>query len=193
MGTADMDGILEKVRDFAAKAHEGQERKYSDEPYITHPVRVMEICREYTDDITILSAALLHDVLEDTEVGSEELLSFLENVMGHDKAKQTLKLVIELTDVYVKKDYPSWNRRKRKAKEADRHGSTSAASQTVKYADILDNVNGIVKADTDFAPVFLYECRALLKRIDKGNSELYQKAVYKVNEQIDVLKERKRK
>lgn len=192
MEAANMDEILEQVRSFAAKAHEGQERKYADEPYINHPVRVMEICRKYTDDVTVLAAALLHDVLEDTEVDREEMLSFLEKIMGPDKARQTVQLVTELTDVYIKADYPQWNRRKRKAKEAERHATTSEKSQTVKYADIIDNTEGIVRADSDFAHVFLYECRDLLKRIDKGNRELYQKAVDLVNEQIGILNERNR-
>lgn len=57
-----MEEVLEQIRDFADKAHGEQMRKYTPERYIVHPVRVMKICREYTDDITVLAAALLHDV-----------------------------------------------------------------------------------------------------------------------------------
>ena len=57
---------LEKIRHFADQAHGGQLRKYTPERYIVHPVRVMETLKKYTDDLTVLAAALLHDVLEDT-------------------------------------------------------------------------------------------------------------------------------
>ena len=37
-----MNQVIEKVQDFAGKAHAGQKRKYTPEPYIVHPVRVMQ-------------------------------------------------------------------------------------------------------------------------------------------------------
>src|SRR5690606_23122807 len=99
------------------KAHGEQLRKYTPDRYIVHPIRVMLICQEYTDDIAMLSAALLHDVLEDTPVQKDELKGFLMTVMSPEQAITTLKYVVELTDVFTKKDYPALNRRKRKLKE----------------------------------------------------------------------------
>lgn len=60
----DMERI-EKAFYFAAKAHEGQKRK-SGEPYITHPIAVSQIVDEWSLDSVSLIAALLHDVVEDT-------------------------------------------------------------------------------------------------------------------------------
>jgi guanosine-3',5'-bis(diphosphate) 3'-pyrophosphohydrolase len=51
---------------FAAAAHEGQQRR-SGEPFITHPVGVAKICAQLHLDEQTLAAALLHDVVEDTE------------------------------------------------------------------------------------------------------------------------------
>jgi guanosine-3',5'-bis(diphosphate) 3'-pyrophosphohydrolase len=178
-----MDIFLEKIRDFAAKAHGDQRRKFADEPYIAHPVRVMETCAAYTHDTAVLAAALLHDVLEDTPVTKQQLDEFLRSVMETSKAQKTLALVDELTDRFVKKNYPQWNRRKRKAKEAARLATTSAESQTVKYADIIDNAS-IAGEDTDFAKVFLLECKSLLKTLDKGNQQLYQRALQTVEEAL---------
>jgi (p)ppGpp synthase/HD superfamily hydrolase len=79
-----MEEILQQVRDFADKAHGGQMRKYTPERYIVHPVRVMNICREYTSDVTILAAALLHDVIEDTPVKKEEIREFLLTLLPPD-------------------------------------------------------------------------------------------------------------
>jgi (p)ppGpp synthase/HD superfamily hydrolase len=62
----DQEKILAAITDFADIAHGSQMRKYTPERYIVHPARVMRLCQEYTDDVTVLAAALLHDVLEDT-------------------------------------------------------------------------------------------------------------------------------
>lgn len=171
-----MDQVVEKVKAFAAKAHEGQKRKYTPDDYIVHPVRVMQLCKEYTSSVPVLCAALLHDVLEDTEVNRAELQHFLLSVMNEADAHKTTQLVIELTDVYIKPDYPQWNRDKRKKKEAERIEKTSAEAQTIKYADILDNCKEIVQYDREFGPRFLKECKMLLQRIHKGNEQLYSRA-----------------
>jgi GTP diphosphokinase / guanosine-3',5'-bis(diphosphate) 3'-diphosphatase len=56
----------------ARDAHEGQTRS-SGEPYIIHPVAVARILAEMRLDLETLQAALLHDVIEDTQVTKEEL------------------------------------------------------------------------------------------------------------------------
>lgn len=59
--------LIERALRVAATAHEGQYRKGSRLPYITHPVAVMLILEQagFTDP-HLLAAALLHDVVEDT-------------------------------------------------------------------------------------------------------------------------------
>ncbi len=172
-----MEDILQHVMDFARTAHGDQRRKFVDEPYINHPVRVMRICREYSGDILLLSAALLHDVLEDTETKREAVSEFLQSVMSPAEATRTLLLVLELTDIYTKKNYPRLNRRQRKQKEATRLSLAEGDSQTIKYADIIDNSLDVAKAETDFVLVYLKECAALLKKMDKGHPELRKRAM----------------
>lgn len=172
-----MEEVLEKVKDFADKAHGEQKRKYSPERYIVHPERVMKHCQQHTSSLPVLAAALLHDVLEDTTVKQRELHQFLCSVMSKDDAVKTTQLVEELTDVYTKTKYPRLNRRKRKQKEANRIEKTSPESQTIKYADIIDNCKEITIHDPEFAGLFLCECKMLLKRIPNGNKELLQKAI----------------
>ncbi|GAA0547085.1 HD domain-containing protein [Chitinophaga japonensis] len=179
-----MEALLEQVKDFARQAHGEQTRKYTPEPYIVHPVRVMEICRAHQADTAMLAAALLHDVLEDTPVNKQAMKDFLDHVMNAPQATRTLQLVVELTDVYTRAAYPRWNRRKRKAMETARLEKISAAAQTVKYADIVDNCKEIVHHDPDFAKVFLRECKALLKKMTRGHQQLYQKAVALVDENL---------
>jgi (p)ppGpp synthase/HD superfamily hydrolase len=179
--------ILQEVIAFADRAHDQQMRRYAGDRYIVHPIRVMETCRQYDNDITVLSAAILHDVLEDTPVSKDKLQTFLQKVMDPLQADRTLQLVRELTDVYVKEDYPKLNRTKRKIKEAERMSAVSAEAQTIKYADIIDNAPEIAEQDPDFAGRFLSECRALLKRMKKGNADLHKRAVKTVNDAMHQL------
>ncbi len=57
---------------FSAEAHEGQER-VSGEPYIYHPVAVARILAGMRMDYQCLMAAILHDVIEDTDTPKEQL------------------------------------------------------------------------------------------------------------------------
>jgi RelA/SpoT family (p)ppGpp synthetase len=63
---------LEEAYHFSDRAHQGQFRK-SGEPYIQHPVAVAEILSQWQLDAQTLVAALLHDVLEDTEVAKDDI------------------------------------------------------------------------------------------------------------------------
>ena len=67
----DLD-IVEKAYRYAMKKHEGQTRK-SGEPYFTHPAQVAYILAEMELDPQSICAALLHDVVEDTDTTHEEL------------------------------------------------------------------------------------------------------------------------
>ncbi|MEI7743190.1 MAG: bifunctional (p)ppGpp synthetase/guanosine-3',5'-bis(diphosphate) 3'-pyrophosphohydrolase [Chloroflexota bacterium] len=58
--------VVEKAFDLAVSAHEGQVRA-SGEPYVTHPIAAAQILSELGIDPVAVSAALLHDVPEDTE------------------------------------------------------------------------------------------------------------------------------
>lgn len=180
--------LLEQVRLFTDKAHGEQMRKYSPERYIVHPIRVMKMVSEYIQDPAVLSAAILHDVLEDTAVSKQELKTFLYSLMVDQQAEKALNIVVELTDIYTKENYPQYNRRKRKRLEADRIKKASAEAHTFKYADIIDNVPEITEHDPDFAARFNAECLDLLYHMKKGVMELREKAFATVNDCMKVLK-----
>lgn len=66
--------LVELAFRLAAKRHAGQVRKGSDVPYLTHPAAVaLILLRSGFDDETLLAAALLHDVVEDTDCTAEQL------------------------------------------------------------------------------------------------------------------------
>jgi (p)ppGpp synthase/HD superfamily hydrolase len=169
--------IIEKVRMFADEAHGDQMRRYAKERYIVHPIRVMELVREYSVEVPMLAAALLHDVLEDTPVTADQLKSFLDSVMSKDLSEKTFLLVEELTDVYVKSAYPKMNRRTRRTREAERLNEVSEDAHTIKYADIIDNVQDVSCLEADFALTYMRESKQLLSFITRGNPELYSRAI----------------
>jgi len=123
---------------FATKAHLGQTRAGGD-PYISHPVRVAQTIEKYKKSHNldaILSAAYLHDTIEDTNTTHEDL----EKLFGGLVAS----LVMELTsDVeQIKKVGKSEYLAKKMA-----HELTSYAL-VIKLADRLDNVQDIATART---------------------------------------------
>ena len=67
-----MDKVTRAI-EFAARAHEGMERKKDKTPYILHPLEAAVIVGSMTDDRDVISAAVLHDVVEDTPITIEEI------------------------------------------------------------------------------------------------------------------------
>jgi GTP pyrophosphokinase len=74
--------VLEEAYRVAEEAHEGQVRK-SGEPFIEHPLAVAEILADLRLDTTTLTAALLHDTVEDTEI----TLFRIQQAFGEDVAR----------------------------------------------------------------------------------------------------------
>jgi GTP diphosphokinase / guanosine-3',5'-bis(diphosphate) 3'-diphosphatase len=66
--------LITRAFRYAAAAHEGQQRR-SGEPFIMHPVGVAKICAQLRLDDQTLAAALLHDVVEDTEHDLDDVRS----------------------------------------------------------------------------------------------------------------------
>lgn len=71
--TAEQVETISQAYLLAAHAHEGQMRM-SGEPYITHPVEVARILANMRMDHETITAAILHDVLEDTPMSKETLI-----------------------------------------------------------------------------------------------------------------------
>jgi guanosine-3',5'-bis(diphosphate) 3'-pyrophosphohydrolase len=68
----DQNADIERAFDFAVEAH-GEQRRASGEPYVIHPIAVAELVASWGLDYEAVMAALLHDVVEDTEVTLDEL------------------------------------------------------------------------------------------------------------------------
>ena len=66
--------MIDKAITFATHAHEGQFRKGTQRPFILHPLEVGDIVGTMTEDEEIISAAILHDTIEDCEGVTEEII-----------------------------------------------------------------------------------------------------------------------
>jgi RelA/SpoT family (p)ppGpp synthetase len=75
-----IEGVMHAY-EFGAAAHEGQTRK-SGEPYISHPVAVAQELADMHLDAQAITAAILHDTVEDTEASLEDI----EEQFGHEVA-----------------------------------------------------------------------------------------------------------
>ena len=157
--------VLHHATSSAVLWHNGQDRKYSQIPYIVHPLRVMRIVRSVTDDENMLVAAVLHDVVEDTPIEIETIA----NLYG----ARVAELVDWLTDVSSPED---GNRQVRKQLDLEHTANAPADAQTIKLADLIDNTRSITQSDPDFARVYMKEKVRLLTVLTKGNLSLQLEA-----------------
>jgi len=160
-----------KALQFAIKAHGDQKRKYTGDPYIIHPIAVAELVSDVGGDEDMICAAILHDVVEDTHVTLDDIVQ----KFGADIAG----LVSSLTDISKPED---GNRATRKAMDKRWIASRCAKSKTIKLADLIDNSSTIVEHDPNFAKVYISEKRELLKVLQEGDQQLYQRAKKIVND-----------
>lgn len=155
----------------AQRAHGGQERKYTFEPYFEHPIRVALRLADLGEHPHAVAAALLHDVIEDTPITADELL------------RRFPDEVVELVLAVTNPECPGCkNRKARKAKCREHLAQAPAAAQTLKYADVLENIESIAHHDPKFAATYLIEKQQLLEVMPDGHPELRERAILRVED-----------
>jgi (p)ppGpp synthase/HD superfamily hydrolase len=168
--------LYDKAKVFSMAAHEaiGQKRKYTGEPYYFHPQRVADILQDvqYTLPEEAYAVALLHDVVEDTQVD----LHTIGEVFGA-KVEQGVAL---LTDMPTVEGGP--NRKKRKELDRLRLSQAPAWVQTIKVADMIDNTSTIVEYDPKFAKIYLEEKRLMVQVLTQADPILLERAQQQIKE-----------
>ncbi len=117
---------------FGAHKHRYQKRKDAEQtPYFNHPIEVAELLWRVGNvrDISVLTAALLHDVIEDTETTHEDI----ETNFG----ARVLSLVLEVSD---DKSLPKETRKELQVKHAS---GLSPGARLIKIADKICNVRDV--------------------------------------------------
>jgi (p)ppGpp synthase/HD superfamily hydrolase len=122
--------ILFDAIEFAVKAHRGQFRKGIRVPYIVHPIRVAEILARHGCPQTVVVAAILHDVAEDTR----RTLKSIERRFG--------RRIASIVEAVSERDKSRpW--RKRKEETLERIRGAPLEVLLVECADKLDNIQSI--------------------------------------------------
>lgn len=127
--------LVDKAILFAVKAHSGTERRGKGFPYIIHPMEAMEIVSTITADPELLTAAALHDTVEDTDVTLE--------VIRREFGNRVAELVEAESDVFMDgvSEENSWHIRKKAA--IDRLASAPYDAKIVAMGDKLSNMRAI--------------------------------------------------
>ena len=153
---------LLKAIEYASKAHKAQRRKYDDSPYINHLIEVAFLLSNVAkiNDINILQAAVLHDVLEDTEISETQLQSdFNQIVFNYIKALSDDK---ELT------------LEERKQEQLKHIENAEVAVKLIKLADLTSNISSIPKSwDKTRSEVYVKHCSSLAALCSSASSDLY--------------------
>ncbi len=177
-----------KLAQFAHLRHGKQVRKYNGAPYVTHLISVAVRVLEVDPDQDLTATALCHDLLEDTDCTKEALSTeLLELGYAEEEVNRILGYVVELTDQFTSEQYPKLNRKNRKTLEANRLVSISPGAASVKLADLLDNMQSIAHSDRGFARVYFDEIGWFLPSLNKGNTQLFDRAMQVYEKEIKSL------
>jgi len=123
--------LLDRAIVFAVNAHQGIERKGKGFPYIVHPMEAMSIVATMTNDQELLAAAVLHDVIEDTDTTADDLRrEFGERIAMLVEAESDVRMDGSKAD--------SWHRRKQAA--LDRLTASGRDVKIVALGDKLSNM-----------------------------------------------------
>lgn len=150
------DTIIQRALRFATKAHEGQKRDFTGEPYITHPIDVAQIIVDdfKIADPEVIASAYLHDVIEDCNISEEELIEkfntfIADNVIMVSHTKEQDKIP------YYKNYYL-----------ADIATCTVIEPAIIKIADRIANTRDFIKAGkTSYAKNYFHKADAIFARI----------------------------
>ena len=183
--------LTQAAMQIAEKAHAGQLRKYSNDPYIVHPGQVVGILCTfvgYDDHLEFfqesIAAAWLHDVIEDCGYTQKTLTEELLSLTGLTTAS------LHVTrSVFLLSDLEEGNRAARKKLTRERLASCAGSIQNIKCADILSNLSSIFHHDKKFAPVFIGEAIELVSLFENGNMVLKEHTLAKLREASSKIKE----
>ncbi len=118
--------MIKRAAEFAAKAHEGVVRKGSHLPYIVHPMEVAMVVSVLTEDVEVIAAAYLHDVIEDANITYEKL----REVFG--------RRVADLVRAESEDKTKTW--RERKQATIDRMENAPFEEKVIAFGDKLCNL-----------------------------------------------------
>ena len=172
------------LEDWIKQKFSSHKIKESGEPYYLHLKAVADMASKATP--LGFEIGLCHDIFEDTDTTTGELLTALtEFGYGSKDARQIVTVVQDLTDVYSRKNYPLLSKKIRKQKEGERLLTISAAAQTVKYCDLIYNIGWVLQFEKKHkAEKYLKKKELLLEKLNRGDEVLRQQAITKIKDNL---------
>ena len=133
-----MMNMLEEAIIYATVLHQGKIRKFNGIPFILHPLEVAQILSTMTDDQEIITAGILHDVVEDTD----GTLAEIEKRFG----KRVASLVASESEEKYPDQAPNltWQRRKEESLKVLKN-STDVGVKMLWLADKLANIRSLAR------------------------------------------------
>lgn len=129
---------INKAIKFATDAHNGKNRKGTNIPYILHPLEAAAIAASITEDEDVISAAILHDTVEDTDTTIEDIErefgAHVAELVAHESENKREELP----------DADTWEIRKQETIEHFKNGATFE-SKIVMLGDKLSNMRAIYR------------------------------------------------
>ena len=169
-----MDERVSAAHNLAVTWHAGELRKYTATPYIVHPEAVARLISTVPHTWQMLAAALLHDVLEVDECLADSRRLIIFDKLGCEVAD----LVLEMTNPSKPSD---GNRAMRKAIDRAHLAKASSASQTLRLADAIDNLESLAGRDPFFARTYAREKSLIIPLTLQGDAVLHARFVAAVD------------
>jgi len=129
--------LFDRAARYALEAHAGTERRGKAFPYILHPMEAAAIVATITPDPEILAAAILHDVVEDTDRTVDDLRREFGDRIADLVAAESDDPMAQLSEE------ASWHARKQAA--IDRLAQAPHDAKIVAMGDKLSNMRAIAR------------------------------------------------
>ena len=163
---------LEEAIIYATIMHQGKTRKFTGIPYILHPLTVAQILSTMTDDEEIITAGILHDIVEETDGTLEEI------------EKRFGKRVADLVNSESECDYPgeqrhaTWLRRKEESLRVLKN-SEDIGVKMLWLADKLANIRSLDRMYTEMGD-------ELWQKLNQKDSSMHRWYYRSIGEQLEL-------
>lgn len=159
--------VIQEAYNFALESHRGQSR-LSGEPYINHPIQTANFLADLKLDHQVLSAALLHDVMEDCNVAFDKLAQ----LFGEDIAK----LVDGVTKLTRSELTPEM-------KKVQENGSNELSDDDILQAENLRKLISSIAVDVR---IILIKLSDRLHNMNTLNALPYERQIFIARETLDI-------
>lgn len=175
-----------QFQEYVYNLHRGQKRKFTEEPYFAHCVRVCKTVSKYYANEAVLCVAMGHDLIEDTPATLQDIVRMCASIgFNDDECILIGKSIQALTQDHTLSRNDRLPAYIRQMEIASR---VYPLIIDVKYADIIDNCSNIDEvAPIEWAKKYLEEKIDILKTLNAGRSLLHQEALNLCTTKLNLL------